>query len=108
MPRIQSHKNVVVIVKNPAGDEEVTIISGHLRAVQDGVASVRLDAAIKKHDSHNERASPKRYGRARCLTCKKSIDRRPYNECHKCQRYVCPDCRLGMHDAISHTVRYAL
>ena len=95
-------------VTSPTGEEEAILLAGGPDEIQDETARVKLDAAIAKHDSHNKRASPKRYGTARCLNCKKKIVRRSYNECRKCGRYVCPDCQRGLHDVFNHTVRGAL
>jgi hypothetical protein len=109
MARVAPGQSVVLKLKYPKGEEdEIVILAGDPDRVQDEVGRMRLEAAINKHDSHNERASPKRYGNARCLTCKKKIVRRSYNECRKCRRYVCPDCRQGLHDVMNHTARAML
>lgn len=98
---------VIHLRKTIAADDEVVLSFGTPQEVKHDVARVKLDAAISKHDRFNKQASPKRYGAARCLHCKKRIIRRSYNECQKCKKYVCPGCN-PMHDFTNHTVRAAL
>jgi len=101
---------VDLIVTSPPYNlgKEVFLLAGGPDEIRNETARVRLDEAITKHDSHNKRASPKRYGTARCLNCKRKIVRRSYNECRKCKKYVCPDCQRGMHDTVNPTVRAML
>lgn len=93
MPKVAPGQLVVIRIKPPKGAEEIFLSYGVADEIKHDVARVKLDAAIARHDSHNERASPRRYGKTRCMNCKRTVARYHYNECPKCHRYVCNGCR---------------